>query len=97
MNRATTSLRPWFTHRRMVPKWGGLALTGALTFLYPAEARAWLVLLGVALFFPSEYVVHRGVFHYFADKKAGAGRSSTSSITRRPTTSTTSSTTRASA
>lgn len=72
MNRATTSLRPWFTHPRMIPKWMGLALTGALTALYPADGRWWLVLLGVALFFPSEYVVHRGVFHYFADKKAGA-------------------------
>lgn len=71
MNAATRSIRPWFLHRRMVPKWAGLALTAAGTFLVPAPAQLWFFVAGVALFFPSEYLVHRGVFHYFADKKAG--------------------------
>jgi sterol desaturase/sphingolipid hydroxylase (fatty acid hydroxylase superfamily) len=55
----------------MVPKWVGFALTGALTLLVRAPGQWWIYLVGVALFFPSEYLVHRGVFHFFADKRAG--------------------------
>lgn len=71
MRRATSSIGPWFTHKRMVPKWAGLAVMGALTFAFPASSQAWLFLIGLLIFFPSEYVVHRGVFHFFADKSAG--------------------------
>lgn len=71
VNRATASTGPWFVHRRMVPKWLGLLATAALALLYPERGQAWFVLLGVVLFFPSEYLVHRGVFHHFADKPAG--------------------------
>lgn len=68
---AARSIRPWFTHKRMVPKWIGFALMGALTFAFPV-GNAWILfLVGLVIFFPSEYVVHRGVFHFFADKKAG--------------------------
>lgn len=70
-NHATRSIRPWFVHKRMVPKWTGLVVTLAGTILAPAPAQGWIFLLGVALFFPSEYLVHRGVFHFFAEKKAG--------------------------
>ena len=75
---ATRSIRPWFTHKRMVPKWTGFALMGGITLwalvtsAAPASSLALLFLIGVAIFFPSEYIVHRGMFHYFADKKAGA-------------------------
>lgn len=68
---ASRSLRPWFTHKRMIPKWAGLLLTGAVAFAFPAERQLLLFLVGLAIFFPSEYVVHRGVFHFFADKPAG--------------------------
>ena len=68
---ASRSILPWFTHKRMVPKWAGLVLMAALTFLNPAPLQLVLFLIGLAIFFPSEYVVHRGVFHFFADKKAG--------------------------
>ncbi|HUR68368.1 MAG TPA: sterol desaturase family protein [Candidatus Thermoplasmatota archaeon] len=68
---ASRSIAPWFTHKRMVPKWTGLVLMGALTFAFPAPLKPILFVVGLAMFFPSEYVVHRGVFHYFADKSAG--------------------------
>jgi hypothetical protein len=55
----------------MIPKWIGFVVMGATTFLVPAPSQFWLYALGVVLFFPSEYIVHRGVFHFFADKKAG--------------------------
>jgi hypothetical protein len=55
----------------MVPKWIGLVAAGAATALVRAPAQGWFYLLGVVLFFPSEYLVHRGVFHFFADKRAG--------------------------
>ncbi|HLE96894.1 MAG TPA: sterol desaturase family protein [Candidatus Thermoplasmatota archaeon] len=73
MNRATTSIQPWFVHRRMLPKWTGLAITAALWAAFPPSAAQGLLLfgIGVLLFFPNEYVVHRGVFHFFADKPAG--------------------------
>lgn len=71
MPAATRSVRPWFTHRRMLPKWAGFLLMGGMAVAFPAE-RAWLFfLVGLAIFFPSEYVVHRGVFHHFAHKPAG--------------------------
>lgn len=68
---ASRSIRPWFTHPRMIPKWLGFALTGALAVAFPAPGAWLLFLAGLAIFFPSEYLVHRGVFHFFADKGAG--------------------------
>lgn len=75
---ATRSIRPWFTHKRMVPKWVGFLLMAALTTWAIAQATSplptilVLFLIGLGIFFPSEYIVHRGMFHYFADKRAGA-------------------------
>lgn len=71
MRPATRSILPWFTHPRMIPKWAGLALTGALAVTFPAERALLLFGIGLLIFFPSEYAVHRGVFHFFADKPAG--------------------------
>lgn len=74
---ATRSIRPWFTHKRMVPKWTGFALMGSITAwtlatnAAPAASLGLLFVIGLAIFFPSEYLVHRGMFHFFADKKAG--------------------------
>src|SRR5207244_7986821 len=58
-------------HRRMIPKWIGLVVTGAATWLAPAPGQVLLFVIGLLIFFPSEYIVHRGVFHFFADKPAG--------------------------
>lgn len=55
----------------MIPKWAGLVATGAITLLVPAPHQLVLFLVGLAIFFPSEYLVHRGVFHFFADKPLG--------------------------
>lgn len=55
----------------MIPKWVGLLSMGGVALLFHAPHQVWIYLLGIVLFFPSEYAVHRGVFHYFADKKAG--------------------------
>ena len=72
MQPATRSVLPWLTHRRMVPKWIGLLATGALAVAFgPAAGWPWLLLAGLLVFFPTEYLVHRGVFHFFADKRAG--------------------------
>lgn len=68
---ASRSIVLWLTHKRMLPKWAGLALMGALTYAFDAPMQLVLFLVGLAVFFPSEYVVHRGVFHFFADKSAG--------------------------
>ena len=68
---ASKSIAPWFTHKRMIPKWTGLFVTAIVAVLFPAPLQLVLFLIGVALFFPSEYIVHRGVFHFFADKNAG--------------------------
>lgn len=68
---ATRSVRPWFTHRRMVPKWIGFLLTGGLALALPVDHAGVLFLAGLAIFFPSEYLVHRGVFHFFAGKPLG--------------------------
>ena len=68
---ATRSIAPWFAHKRMIPKWSGFVLMGALTLGVRATGQWWIYLLGLAMFFPSEYIVHRGVFHFFADKSAG--------------------------
>lgn len=74
---ATSSIRPWFVHKRMLPKWTGLFLTGGATAWALATGAvgfgpvALVFAIGLAIFFPSEYIVHRGVFHFFADKKAG--------------------------
>jgi len=71
--RATRSVLPWLTHRRMIPKWVALVAAAALAFARgPAPHAGWLLLAGLLAFFPSEYLVHRGVFHFFADKRAGA-------------------------
>ncbi len=73
MPHATAGLRPWFTHRRMLPKWAGFALTaGIVLALPPPPAQAaLLVAIGLIIFFPSEYIVHRWVFHHFAGRPAG--------------------------
>lgn len=71
MNPASRSITPWFTHRRMLPKWAGLLATGAVAFFVPASAKLLLFGIGVLIFFPSEYLIHRGVFHHFADKPLG--------------------------
>lgn len=68
---ASRSIVPWFTHKRMIPKWTGLVLMATLTFLFPAPLQLILFVIGLAMFFPSEYIVHRGVFHFFADKPSG--------------------------
>lgn len=74
---ASRSIRPWFMHKRMIPKWSGFLLMGALSLSALASGSSPFVTLGIlfaiglAIFFPSEYLVHRGVFHFFADKPAG--------------------------
>jgi sterol desaturase/sphingolipid hydroxylase (fatty acid hydroxylase superfamily) len=70
-HRATRSAAPWLLHKRMVPKWVGLVVTLAATLVARAPHQGWFLLLGVLLFFPSEYLVHRGVFHFFAQRRAG--------------------------
>lgn len=62
---------PWFTHKRMIPKWIVFTVAATLTLFFPASNQLLLFVIGLLIFFPSEYVVHRGVFHYFADKNAG--------------------------
>lgn len=76
-NHATSSMRPWLTHKRMIPKWTGFVLAASVTTWALATGTAdparvaLLFVIGLAIFFPSEYIVHRGVFHFFADKEAG--------------------------
>src|SRR5690349_5086080 len=55
----------------MVPKWLAFAATVGLAAALPVAGQAWAVGLGVLLFFPTEYLVHRGVFHLFAGRPVG--------------------------
>ncbi len=68
---ATRSIAPWLTHRRMVPKWLSAVATWSLAAAAPHPA-SWIAAgLGFLLFFPTEYAVHRGVFHHFAGTRTG--------------------------
>ena len=67
----TTSIIPWFTHRRMLPKWAGFAVALGLAVAFWTPHFVWLVPAGFAIFFPIEYGVHRGVYHHFANRPAG--------------------------
>lgn len=68
---APDSIRPWLVHRRMLPKWAAFVATGAAAIWLLDGMTPWLVVVGFFLFFPMEYGVHRGVFHFFADTSAG--------------------------
>ena len=74
---ATASLRPWLTHRRMLPKWIGAAVTLGLTAWQLSPWTPLALLIGFAWFFPNEYAVHRWVYHKAAVSKdvRGAAKS----------------------
>lgn len=55
----------------MLPKWAGAVLMGGLALAFPTAQFWWLIPLGVLLFFPFEYVVHRWVYHRFAGTTFG--------------------------
>lgn len=63
---AGTSLRPWFTHRRMVPKWIAAAVYLAVAALFWTPWAPLAVLVGFLLFSFNEYAIHRWVYHRFA-------------------------------
>lgn len=65
------SVRQWLTHKRMLPKWLGLAITTTIAFAWLSPHIWWLVPLGVIIFFPIEYTVHRWVYHGFSSKPLG--------------------------
>lgn len=68
---ASRSIAPWLTHRRMVPKWLAAAVAVGAAIALPVSASGWAFGLGLLLFFPTEYLVHRGVFHRFAGTRPG--------------------------
>ncbi len=65
----TASLRPYFLHRQMIPKWLAPLALGALVAVYTPPAWWVLTLVGALLFFPGEYIVHRFQLHVLHDKK----------------------------
>lgn len=67
----TGSLTPFLLHRSQVPKWLALAgLAAATAWLHPPLWWAW-ILLGVVLYFPQEYLIHRFGFHHLAGTRYG--------------------------
>lgn len=67
----TPPITPWLVHPRMIPKWAGLGAAGILSLLLARVGQWWLVPIGFLIFFPLEYGVHRGIYHFLADRPAG--------------------------
>ncbi len=66
---AAARVSPYFTHPRMLPKWTGLAAAGVLALVHPGSLS--FLIGGFLIFFPSEYLVHRFVYHALAGTRAG--------------------------
>ncbi|MGB0651679.1 MAG: sterol desaturase family protein [Thermoplasmatota archaeon] len=62
------ALKPYLFHPSMVSKWVGLAAAATVVALWPAQLWWAWVLGGIAIVFPTEYVVHRFVLHVWAAK-----------------------------
>ncbi len=65
----SNSLRPYFLHRQMIPKWLTPVALAALVVAFAAPLWWAFALVGALAFFPGEYVVHRFQLHVLAEKK----------------------------
>lgn len=65
----TGSLRPYFLHRQMIPKWVAPIFLGALVVAFSTPLWWAFTAVGFLMFFPGEYVVHRFQLHVLAEKK----------------------------
>lgn len=71
MVQLTASIRPFLLHPHQAWKWViTVALAVAAWWMAPG-GWWWLLPVGFALFFPQEYLFHRGIFHHFAGKPLG--------------------------
>ncbi len=68
---AVPGVLPYLIHPRMISKWVGFIAASGLAIAFPIPGSWIWVALGAAVFFVSEYVVHRSVYHHLAGRPAG--------------------------